>query len=75
MIRQKKNQAQPWSPCPGDLALYESASSTLSRGCLVRVAAEACGDRWRVEIIGRNGLPVMVTVKRKNLSQMPPSLF
>ena len=47
----------------------------LSRGCPVRVLAEAIGGRMRVEIIGHSGPPVRITVKTTNLFPMPPSLF
>lgn len=64
-----------WAPTVGDLARYESRYSGLSKGCPVRIAAEARGGRWRVEIIGRRGNPVFITVKATHLYPMPPSLF
>ena len=66
----------PWSPAIGGLARYVSRHSTLTRqGCPVRVVAEAAGRRMRVEIIGRAGQPVCITVKSINLHPLPPSLF
>ncbi len=65
-----------WSPTIGSLARYVSRHSTLTRGgCPVRVVAEAAGSRMRVEIIGRTGQAVCITVKSANLHPMPPSLF
>ena len=65
-----------WKPVTGALAQYKSRHSGLSRqGCPVRVIAEAVGDRMVVEIIGHAGQPVQITVKTRNLSPMPPSLF
>ena len=37
--------------------------------------AEAAGERMCVGIIGHAGQPVQITVKTRNLSPMPPSLF
>lgn len=68
--------SHPWTPTIGDLARYVSRHSTLTRqGCPVRVVAEASGSRMRVEIIGRTGQPVCITVKSTNLHPLPPSLF
>lgn len=39
------------------------------------MVAEAAGSRMRVEIIGRTGQAVCITVKSANLHPMPPSLF
>jgi len=41
----------------------------------VRVLAEASGGCMVVEAIGRQGLPVRLTVKRTNLAPMQPDLF
>ena len=72
----RPRQSPPWTPVIGALAHYASPYSQLTRaGCPVRVVAEATGKRMRVEIIGRAGTPVCITVKTDNLSPMPPSLF
>jgi len=41
----------------------------------VRVKAEARGGRFVVEALGRNGKPVLFTIKRENLAPLQPSLF
>ena len=41
----------------------------------VRVLAEASAGRMVVEAIGRQGVPVRLTVKRENLRPMQPDLF
>lgn len=73
MARTRK--PKPWQPTIGGLAHYASRYSGLSRGCPVRVLAEAIGGRMRVEIIGHAGRPVRITVKTAYLFPMPPSLF
>ncbi len=59
----------------GQIAHYSSRTSSLTKGCPVRVVAEAVRGRMRVQIIGKAGHPVCITVKSKNLSPMPPGLF
>ena len=73
MARTRK--PKPWQPIIGGLAHYASRHSGLSRGCPVRVLAEAIGGRMRVGIIGHAGHPVRITVMTTNLLPMPPSLF
>lgn len=73
MARTRKLPA--WRPAIGGLAHYASRHSGLSRGCPVRVLAEAIRGHMRVEIIGRAGHPVRITVKAAYLFPMPPSLF
>jgi hypothetical protein len=41
----------------------------------VRVVAEASAGRMVVEAIGKQGVPVRLTVKRDNLAPMQPDLF
>lgn len=63
----------PWLPPAGTLASYRGRSARSLRN--VRVVAEASAGRMVVEAIGRQGLPVRLTVKRDNLSPMQPDLF
>ncbi len=71
MTRVKK-----WQPAIGSVAQYIGGHSTLSRqGHTVRVLAEASGKRMVVEVIGKRGAPVRVTVKTKNLAPVMPGLF
>jgi hypothetical protein len=72
----RRRKVPVWTPKVGALAHYASPYSGLTRaGCPVRVLAEASGQRMCVEIIGHAGRPVQITVKTRNLSPMPPSLF
>ena len=41
----------------------------------MRVIAEASAGRMVVEAIGRQGIPVRLTVKLENLKPLPPGLF
>lgn len=62
-----------WIPPAGTLVTYAGRSRKLARN--VRVLAEASGGRMLVEAIGRQGVPVRLTVKRDNLAPMQPDLF
>lgn len=62
-----------WLPPAGMLATYRGRSRRSMRN--VRVLAEASGGCMVVEAIGRQGLPVRLTVKRTNLAPMQPDLF
>lgn len=62
-----------WLPPAGMLATYRGRSWRSMRN--VRVLAEASGGCMVVEAIGRQGLPVRLTVKRTNLAPMQPDLF
>lgn len=62
-----------WLPRAGTVAVYSGRSPKLSRN--VRVIAEASGGRMVVEAIGRQGVPVRLTVKQENLQPLPPGLF
>lgn len=62
-----------WIPPAGVVVAYAGRSRKASRN--VRVLAEASGGRMVVEAIGRQGVPVRLTVKRDNLSPMQPDLF
>ena len=65
-----------WLPQIGSIASYIGRASRLARGGYnVRIIAETCADRMVVEAIGRRGLPVRFTVKRKNLAPLQPGLF
>lgn len=63
----------PWLPQAGTVAIYRGRSSKTARN--VRVVAEASGGRMVVEAIGRQGVPVRLTVKQENLVPMQPGLF
>ncbi|MDD2664099.1 MAG: hypothetical protein PHD19_10110 [Dechloromonas sp.] len=63
----------PWLPSAGTVAAYRGRSRGGARN--VRVVAEASGGRMVVEAIGRQGVPVRLTVKRENLSPRQPDLF
>ena len=60
-------------PVAGTVAVYRSPSSRQARN--VRVIAEASGGRMVVEAIGRQGVPVRLTVKQDYLMPIPPGLF
>ncbi len=62
-----------WLPDAGTVATYRGRSSKSTRN--VRVLAEASGGRMVVEAIGRQGVPVRLTVKQENLVPMQPGLF
>lgn len=63
----------PWLPDAGTVATYRGRSSQSTRN--VRVIAEASGGRMVVEAIGKQGVPVRLTVKQENLLPMQPGLF
>lgn len=63
----------PLLPCAGTVVLYRGRSSKSERN--VRVLAEASGGRMVVEAIGRQGVPVRLTIKQENLQPMQPGLF
>lgn len=63
----------PWLPNAGTVATYRGRRTASTRN--VRVIAEASGGRMVVEAIGKQGLPVRLTVKRENLMPMQPGLF
>lgn len=60
-------------PSAGSLVTYMGRTRTSARN--VRVLAEASGGRMVVEAIGRQGVPVRLTVKQENLRPMQPDLF
>lgn len=62
-----------WLPPAGTLATYRGRSRQSMRN--VRVLAEASAGRMVIEAIGRQGVPVRLTVKRENLAPMQPDLF
>ncbi len=62
-----------WLPRAGVVAAYVGRNASLSRN--VRVIAEASAGRMVVEAIGRQGIPVRLTVKQENLKPLPPGLF
>lgn len=63
----------PWLPEAGRLVRYRGRGCSSTRN--VRVLAEASGGRMVVEAIGRQGVPVRLTVKLENLLPMQPDLF
>ena len=63
----------PTFPAAGTFVAYRGRSGKGERN--VRVVAEASGGRMVVEAIGRQGIPVRLTVKRENLVPMQPCLF
>ena len=65
--------AKPWFPPAGILVSFAGRSTRGARN--VRVVAEARSGRMVVEAIGRQGVPVRITVKRENLRPMQPGLF
>jgi hypothetical protein len=74
-IRNKK-AVDTWTPSLNGFARYSGRNSRMLRaGYVVRVLAEAIGERMLVEAIGREGKPVRFTVKIKNLACMAPGLF
>jgi hypothetical protein len=62
-----------WVPPAGTVATYLGRSRKLSR--TVRVLAEASAGRLVVEAIGRQGVPVRITIKQENLKPLQPGLF
>jgi hypothetical protein len=62
-----------WFPPAGTLATYRGRTRQSMRN--VRVVAEASAGRMVVEAIGKQGVPVRLTVKRDNLLPMQPDLF
>lgn len=60
-------------PTAGTVAAYKGRGSANARN--VRVIAEASGGRMVVEAIGKQGVPVRLTVKQENLFPMQPGLF
>lgn len=62
-----------WLPPAGSLVTYRGRSRQSMRN--VRVVAEASAGRMVVEAIGKQGVPVRLTVKRENLLPMEPDLF
>lgn len=71
--RPMSKKPSPWLPPAGALACYRGRSLRSMRN--VRVVAEASAGRMVVEAIGKQGVPVRLTVKRENLSPMQPDLF
>lgn len=63
----------PWLPNAGTVATYRGRRIASTRN--VRVIAEASGGRMVVEAIGKQGVPVRLTVKRESLLPMQPGLF
>lgn len=69
-------KTKTWMPPIGVIANYVGKSGGAARrGYTVRVKAEARGGRFVVEALGRNGKPVLFTIKRENLAPLQPSLF
>lgn len=62
-----------WFPPAGMLVIYRGRNRQSIRN--VRVVAEASAGRMVVEAIGKQGVPVRLTVKRDNLLPMEPDLF
>lgn len=60
-------------PSAGTIVVYRGRSSKSERN--VRVLAEASGGRMVVEAIGRQGVPVRLTIKQENLRPLQPGLF
>ena len=60
-------------PNAGTVVVYRGRSHKSERN--VRVIAEASGGRMVVEAIGRQGVPVRLTIKQENLLPMQPGLF
>jgi len=60
-------------PSAGTVVVYRGRSHKSERN--VRVIAEASGGRMVVEAIGRQGVPVRLTIKQENLLPMQPGLF
>ena len=69
MLRAKST----WFPPAGLLVTYRGRTRQSIRN--VRVVAEASAGRMVVEAIGKQGVPVRLTVKRDNLVPMEPDLF
>jgi hypothetical protein len=68
-----KRPKPAWMPPAGTMATYRGRSRQSMRN--VRVLAEASAGRMVVEAIGKQGVPVRLTVKRENLVPMQPDLF
>jgi hypothetical protein len=65
-----------WIPEIGAVVQYAGRHSTLSRsGHTARVVAEGVRGYFVVEVIGRRGAPVRVTVKAASLAPLGPCLF
>ena len=60
-------------PSAGTVVVYRGRGHNSERN--VRVIAEASGGRMVVEAIGRQGVPVRLTIKQENLLPMQPGLF
>ena len=60
-----------WLPCAGTVATYVGRNRGNKRN--VRFIAEAVAGRMVVEAIGKQGVPVRLTVKRENLKPMQPA--
>jgi hypothetical protein len=60
-------------PNAGMVVVYRGRNHKSERN--VRVIAEASGGRMVVEAIGRQGVPVRLTIKQENLLPMQPGLF
>jgi hypothetical protein len=60
-----------WLPCAGTVATYVGRNRGNQRN--VRVIAEVVAGRMVVEAIGKQGIPVRLAVKRKNLKPMQPA--
>ena len=60
-----------WLPCGGTVATYVGRNRGNKRN--VRVIAEVVAGRMVVEAIGKQGIPVCLAVKRKNLKPMQPA--
>ena len=64
-----------WLLRAGVLASYVGAGKSVRHARQVRIKAEARKGRYVVEAIGRQGIPVLITVKRESLSPPQPDLF
>jgi hypothetical protein len=75
-VAKRRSRSPVWQPRAGALAFYNGQHSliTQGKGVLVKVLAEACGNRWCVEALNSRG-PVQITVKSDSLSQPQPGLF
>lgn len=60
-------------PPAGALVTYTGRTRSQTRN--VRVLAEASAGRMVIEAIGRQGVPVRLTVKQENLRPLQPDLF
>lgn len=68
-----KRYPSAWLPPAGTLATYQGRTRSSDRN--VRILAEASGGCMVVEAIGRQGVPVRLTVKQASLRPMQPDLF